>query len=124
MPGWQWLATPGHSPGHVSLFRNSDRTIIAGDAFITTRQEDAYAVASQKTRNARGRPCISPPTGVRPKSPFKKLAALEPETVICGHGVPMQGEGMRTALHELATRFRDVAIPKNGKYTPAELQRT
>ena len=32
MPGWRWLHTPGHAPGHVSLFRASDRTLIAGDA--------------------------------------------------------------------------------------------
>lgn len=30
MPGWQWLHTPGHTPGHVSLWRLSDRTLIAG----------------------------------------------------------------------------------------------
>src|SRR4051794_36600181 len=48
MPGWRWIATPGHSPGHVSFWRESDRTLIAGDAFITTSQESAYAVALQK----------------------------------------------------------------------------
>jgi glyoxylase-like metal-dependent hydrolase (beta-lactamase superfamily II) len=41
MPGWRWVHTPGHTPGHVSLWRESDRTILAGDAFITTRQESA-----------------------------------------------------------------------------------
>src|SRR5436190_2417265 len=33
MPGWKWIHTPGHTPGHVSLWRESDRTLIAGDAF-------------------------------------------------------------------------------------------
>jgi glyoxylase-like metal-dependent hydrolase (beta-lactamase superfamily II) len=37
MPGWHWLHTPGHSPGHVSLWRNADRLLIAGDAFVTTK---------------------------------------------------------------------------------------
>ena len=23
MPGWEWFHTPGHSPGHVSLWRKS-----------------------------------------------------------------------------------------------------
>ncbi len=32
LPGWQWIHTPGHSPGHVSFFRPSDRLLIAGDA--------------------------------------------------------------------------------------------
>src|SRR4051812_32428985 len=29
-PGWEWLATPGHSPGHVSLFAQSHRVLLAG----------------------------------------------------------------------------------------------
>ena len=45
MPGWRWIHTPGHTPGHISFRRERDRTIIAGDAFITTNQESAYAVA-------------------------------------------------------------------------------
>ena len=45
MHGWRWIHTPGHTPGHISFWRERDRTIIAGDAFITTNQESAYAVA-------------------------------------------------------------------------------
>ncbi|HEX5166871.1 MAG TPA: MBL fold metallo-hydrolase [Thermomicrobiales bacterium] len=37
MPGWRWMQTPGHAPGHVALFREADRTLIAGDAFVTTQ---------------------------------------------------------------------------------------
>ncbi|TIW88150.1 MAG: MBL fold metallo-hydrolase, partial [Mesorhizobium sp.] len=48
MPGWQWLHTPGHAPGHISLWREADRALIAGDAFITTGQESAYEVAVQQ----------------------------------------------------------------------------
>lgn len=48
MPSWRWLHTPGHTPGHVSLWREADRTIVAGDAFITTLQESAYAVTVQQ----------------------------------------------------------------------------
>src|SRR6266850_6659183 len=31
---WRWLRTDGHTPGHVSLFRADDRTLIAGDAVV------------------------------------------------------------------------------------------
>ncbi len=34
---WRWIHTPGHAPGHISLFRDSDKTLIAGDAFVTTK---------------------------------------------------------------------------------------
>jgi len=39
MDGWRWIHTPGHTEGHISLFRESDRILIAGDAFTTTKQE-------------------------------------------------------------------------------------
>lgn len=48
MPGWRWFHTPGHTPGHIALWREGDRTINAGDDFITTRQESAYAVTVQE----------------------------------------------------------------------------
>src|SRR5690606_11638653 len=47
LPGfedWQWVHTPGHSPGHVSFFRESDRTLLAGDAFVTVRQDAFFKV--------------------------------------------------------------------------------
>ena len=36
MPGWRWIHTPGHSVGHISLWREADRALIAGDAIVTT----------------------------------------------------------------------------------------
>ena len=48
LPGWRWVFTPGHTPGHIALFRDSDRTLIAGDAFVTTRQESVAASISQR----------------------------------------------------------------------------
>src|SRR3954447_4402179 len=44
LPDWRWIPTPGHSPGHVSFFRDSDRTLIAGDAFVTQKQESFTGV--------------------------------------------------------------------------------
>jgi glyoxylase-like metal-dependent hydrolase (beta-lactamase superfamily II) len=48
MPGWRWVHTPGHSPGHVSLFRSNDRAMIAGDAVDTTSHDRPYAVITNK----------------------------------------------------------------------------
>src|SRR5262245_56455351 len=44
--GWRSIFTPGHSPGHVSLFRDSDRALIVGDAFTTQKQESLCAVVT------------------------------------------------------------------------------
>ena len=43
MPGWTLFHTPGHTPGHVSFFRESDRTLLVGDAFCTTKPESFFA---------------------------------------------------------------------------------
>ncbi|MGF2616056.1 MBL fold metallo-hydrolase [Rossellomorea aquimaris] len=39
LPDWRYIQTPGHTPGHISLFRDRDQALIAGDAFINVEQE-------------------------------------------------------------------------------------
>jgi glyoxylase-like metal-dependent hydrolase (beta-lactamase superfamily II) len=115
MPGWTWLHTPGHTPGHVSLWRSADRLLIAGDAFVTTRQESVYSAATQAPE-MHGPPMYFTPDWVSAKQSVSDLAALEPETVITGHGQAMRGPDMRSAIAELARRFDEVAVPKQGRY--------
>src|SRR4051794_1282105 len=73
MPDWRWIATPGHSPGHVSLWRENDRTLIAGDAFVTTRQESAYS-AFMQTPEINGPPMYFTPDWVNAAASVRKLA--------------------------------------------------
>lgn len=115
MPGWRWLHTPGHTPGHVSLWREADRMIIAGDAFITTRQESAYAVAAQ-TAEMHGPPMYYTTDWEKAGASVEMLARLEPEIAITGHGPAMRGPEMRAALHELARDFFRIAVPESGRY--------
>jgi glyoxylase-like metal-dependent hydrolase (beta-lactamase superfamily II) len=42
MPGWKIVHTPGHTLGHVSLLRLTDRVLLAGDAFCTTKPESFF----------------------------------------------------------------------------------
>ncbi|WP_342641523.1 MBL fold metallo-hydrolase [Rhodoligotrophos ferricapiens] len=115
MPGWRWIHTPGHSVGHVSLWRESDRALIAGDAFVTTDQESAYAVAVQRAE-MHGPPMYFTTEWDKAGQSVAKLATLKPELVITGHGEPMQGAEMRSALDQLAREFPRVAVPSRGKY--------
>ena len=115
MPGWKWLHTPGHAPGHVSLWRESDRSLIAGDAFVTTAQESVYAAATQELE-LHGPPMYYTPDWVNAKLSVEKLAALEPELAVTGHGRAVRGEGFRQALHRLAQDFERVAVPDHGRY--------
>lgn len=113
MPGWRWIHAPGHTPGQVALWREDDRTLLAGDAFITTAQESAYAVATQAPE-LHGPPKYFTQDWVTARATVERLAALEPELVVTGHGRAMQGPAMREALHALARDFDRVAVPEKG----------
>ena len=115
MPGWRWLHTPGHTPGHVSLWREADRTLVVGDAFITTKQESAYAVATQRPE-LHGPPMYYTPDWDGARASVRRLAALRPDLVITGHGRALGGPEMRAALDALATNFDEVAVPTHGRY--------
>ncbi len=115
MAGWKWIHVPGHTPGQVALWREGDRVLIAADAFITTRQESAYAVAAQKPE-MHGPPMYFTQDWEAARVSVQRLAALEPELVVTGHGPAMQGPEMRAALQLLARDFETIAVPEEGRY--------
>jgi len=125
MQGWRWIHTPGHTPGHVSLWREADRTLVVGDAFITTRQESAVAAATQLPE-VHGPPMYYTPDWESSRSSVQQLAQLEPELVVTGHGPAMRGPAMRDALHTLANDFDRIAVPEQGRYvgSPARADET
>jgi glyoxylase-like metal-dependent hydrolase (beta-lactamase superfamily II) len=112
---WKYIHTPGHSPGHISLFREHDKALIVGDAFVTTKQESAlYALSYRK--HLSGPPKYFTCNWASAKISVLKLAALDPEIVAPGHGHPMFGQEMRNALHTLSRRFDELAVPEHGRY--------
>ncbi len=115
MPGWRWIHTPGHTAGHVALFRDSDATVIAGDAFITTKMESALAVLEQRVE-IHGPPSYFTPDWVAARRSVEDLARLEPNLAITGHGLPMEGRELKAGLHNLARDFDKVAVPHGGRY--------
>lgn len=116
-PGWRWLHTPGHSPGHVSLWRDGDRTLVAGDAVVTTRQESAYAVAIQAPE-MHGPPAYFTTDWEMARDSVRTLARLAPEVIVSGHGAPVAGPRMQAALRRLADGFDEIAVPWGGRYSP------
>ena len=111
LPGWNWLHTPGHSPGHVSLFRESDRTLIAGDAFVTVRMDSFYKIIFQQAE-INGPPSYFTTDWDAAFESVKKLEALKPQLAITGHGPAMRGEELSKGLKELVDEFNDIAVPK------------
>jgi glyoxylase-like metal-dependent hydrolase (beta-lactamase superfamily II) len=119
---WRWIHTPGHTEGHVSFWRGADHALIVGDAFITTNQESAYAVLTQRPE-LHGPPMYFTPDWQSAKESVQHLATLEPELVVCGHGRAMQGAEMLMALQTLATDFDRMAVPEHGRYVDEERRR-
>ncbi|WP_284638597.1 MBL fold metallo-hydrolase [Paenibacillus silviterrae] len=112
---WRWIHTPGHTPGHVSLFRESDRCLVAGDAFVTVKQESLYKVVLQELE-LNGPPKYFTTDWSAAWESVKKLAALQPAIAVTGHGRPIRGEELNRALGELAERFDELAIPSEGRF--------
>ena len=75
--GFVVLDTPGHSPGHIALWRESDRTLVCGDVFFNL-------------------PSLRPPPGFLTVDPqlnrasMRRLAALRPALTLFGHGPPLR----------------------------------
>ena len=110
--GWRWLHTPGHAPGHVAFYRESDRTLLAGDA-IATMNMDSYLGLALKPQelHAAGAPFISDWEAYGRS--VETLAALDPAALGCGHGYPMNGPDLASDLHRFSTNLRP---PPHGRY--------
>jgi glyoxylase-like metal-dependent hydrolase (beta-lactamase superfamily II) len=107
---WKWIHTPGHTRGHVSFFRESDRTLLVGDAFCTTQAESLTSIATQKAE-LHGPPAYYTSDWDAAKASVEVLADLKPQTVAAGHGTPMSGPDVADALDELARNFDTIARP-------------
>lgn len=90
---WRVIHTPGHTHGHVAFFRERDRVLIAGDAVLTilpwTRRTGLTLPLRIFTRDAE-----------QSHASLRKLAALEPRVLLCGHGEPLLNAAKQ--LHNLA----------------------
>lgn len=114
-PEWRWIHTPGHTPGHVSLFRDADRTLFAGDALTTTKQESMTAVLAQR-RELHGPPAYYTQDWDRARESFRALARLQPDLIVSGHGQPCAGRDVRDELTHIATDFDRLERPTYGRY--------
>ncbi|BCM91463.1 putative metallo-hydrolase YflN [Abditibacteriota bacterium] len=118
LKGWQVIETPGHSPGHISLWHEDDRILLAGDALCTADMDSVVGMTTLKpTQFARGgTPFV--PDWKEMKHSLGKLADLEPATVAAGHGHPMTGGSVPEQLRDF---YHEFAPPEHGRYvgTPA-----
>lgn len=102
LPGWQILHTPGHTPGHVSFFRPSDRTLLAGDAFCTTKPESFFEAAIVQKPELHGPPAYFTWDSDMAAASIQRLASLQPEVIAPGHGHPLAGAEVAVKMSRFA----------------------
>ncbi len=85
VPAWEYVWTPGHTAGHISLLRAGDRVLLAGDCVL---------------------PGITPTIGVNRQredpvadqlDSLRRLADLDPSLSCGGHGEPVEYPAARIA---------------------------
>ena len=113
---WRYMHTPGHTAGHISLFREEDKELIAGDTFITTKGESAINAIFLQTKKISAPPAYFTPDWEAANDSIKALLLLSPEIVATGHGKPMNGKEMRRGLHYLHEHFFEEFVPHRGRY--------
>jgi hydroxyacylglutathione hydrolase len=81
--GFTVLETPGHSPGHVSFWREADRTLLCGDVMWGFNPFTLRGPIQEP-------PAILTPAPARNRESARRIAELEPALVCFGHGPPLR----------------------------------
>jgi glyoxylase-like metal-dependent hydrolase (beta-lactamase superfamily II) len=100
--GFRVIDFPGHAPGLIGLWRESDRVAVVSDV--------VYLIDSARLK------ALPPGEASVPHSAWnsnteqaresvRKLAALEPAVLCAGHAEPLRGENLRETLELAAARL-------------------
>jgi hydroxyacylglutathione hydrolase len=100
--GFRVVHLPGHAPGLVALWRESDRVALVSDV--------VYMVDSARLRALpEGEVTVPHPAWAwdhaKAKESVRRLAALEPAVVATGHNLPLRGENLRETLERAAEKY-------------------
>jgi hydroxyacylglutathione hydrolase len=95
--GFTVLAQPGHSPGLLAFWRESDRVLVVGDGPINLSQDPTTPRWLHMPKKLHHNPTEAVASRWR-------LTELRPELIISTHGFPVRGpdrwtEGVRTVVH-------------------------
>jgi hydroxyacylglutathione hydrolase len=100
--GFRVLHFPGHAPGLIGLWRESDRLALVSDV--------VYLVDSTRLKSLPpGEASVPHPAFAwnhqEAKRSLRRLAELEPLVVGAGHERPLRGDGLRATLEAAAEKY-------------------
>ena len=84
--GFTVLETPGHTPGHLSLWRERDRVLIAGDVLVNVSFTTGLTGLHEPL-------AFATPDPARNRASARRLAELRPALACFGHGPPLRDPG-------------------------------
>ena len=103
--GFRVVDLPGHAPGQIGLWRESDRVALVTDVIYLADSVSRFP----------GRPLPEGEASVphpvwaldheQAKESVRRLAALEPALVCPGHAGPLRGDNLRDTLERAAEKF-------------------
>lgn len=115
MKEWRWIHTPGHTEGHISLFRDLDKVLIVGDAFTTTKQESLLSIITGRD-DVKGPPAYLTTDWINAQRSINVLEKLQPSVALPSHGDLLKGEELSKHIQFLNEHFEEQAIPDKGKF--------
>lgn len=101
--GFRAIHFPGHAPGQIGLWRESDRLALVSDTI--------YLIDSTRMGKPlpEGEASVPHPAWAwdhaKAKESVRKLAALEPRIVGTGHDEPLRGDNLRATLERAAEKY-------------------
>jgi hydroxyacylglutathione hydrolase len=100
--GFKVLHFPGHAPGLIGLWRESDRVALVSDV--------VYLVDSARLKPLpHGEASVPHPAFAwnhqEAKRSVRRLAELEPRVVAAGHEEPLRGDNLRPVLEAAAEKY-------------------
>src|SRR3954471_13113231 len=100
--GFRVIHFPGHAPGLIGLWRESDRVALVSDT--------VYLVDSARLKALpEGEASVPHPAWAwdhaKAKESVRKLAALDPAVAGTGHEHPLRGENLRETLERAAEKY-------------------
>lgn len=96
LAGFTVLDVPGHAPGHVAFWRESDRFLILGDVLNGMNLLTTIPGLHEPLK-------LWTPDPDENRRSIRKVASLEPDVVCFGHGPPMHDAANK--LRRFADRF-------------------
>ena len=100
--GFKVIHFPGHAPGLIGLWRESDRVAVVSDTI--------YVIDSARLKELpEGTASVPHPAFAwnheKAKESVLKLAALKPQVVMAGHGEPLRDDDLTATLEDAASRY-------------------